>query len=468
MSSWLTLLVQLAVASAIGVGVVAACRWVERRSPLCARLVAAGLLVRAGMMLILFWTSFLNVPMLRQQHTGDGFWRLLPDARVYYRLAFTAAHDGFGTIVRGGPSPAFVKALALWMRAVGSSPMSGPYLNLVVYVLLCVTIVAAFRPAGNRRTDLPCALMVAAVSFSPVLVIHSAEPLKDSMFVFLIGIVCVAAFAFLPMLTMTSGVLRRPGAGVLTAAIFLAALYVISGIRAYYAAIVWSALALVLTACAWRQRRLVRYAAVCVLLLAAGWRTYMTGADLDYINPYRTVIDSAMVATLDYYRSGFVTTPGGTSVRPSRPAPRPQPAEEGAPSSIERPSAASSGVVDRLTAVGVGLSLLFVPVSALRMLSIVSFSGGRGLLAITDVDTLFMDLTIAAGIAFLLRRRSAIRGQLPYVAFVVVLATASALLMAYVVTNFGTLFRLRLMVAAPLWMLPLALSARVEHERCAG
>ena len=32
--------------------------------------------------------------------------------------------------------------------------------------------------------------------------------------------------------------------------------------------------------------------------------------------------------------------------------------------------------------------------------------------------------------------------------------------MAYIVTNFGTLFRLRLMVVMPLWMLPLALANR--------
>jgi hypothetical protein len=46
----------------------------------------------------------------------------------------------------------------------------------------------------------------------------------------------------------------------------------------------------------------------------------------------------------------------------------------------------------------------------------------------------------------------------PYVVFATGLTVALALPMAYVVTNFGTLFRLRLMVAAVLWCLPLALS----------
>ena len=117
-----------------------------------------------------------------------------------------------------------------------------------------------------------------------------------------------------------------------------------------------------------------------------------------------------------------------------------------------------------MTAVAVGLGLIFVPVSLLKALSIVDFTGGRGLLTITDADTLFMDLTIVAVLALLVRRRSAVRGQLPYVGFAAILAVAAALLMAYIVTNFGTLFRLRLLVAAPLWMLPLALSTRMSRR----
>src|SRR5438067_13870025 len=110
MTIWLTLGAQLAIASVVGVGLVAACRWIRRRSPLCARLVVAGLLLRAMVMLTLFWTSYLNLPLFRQQHSGDGFWKLAVDAITYYDLAFTAAHYGFDTVARGGPSPAFVKA----------------------------------------------------------------------------------------------------------------------------------------------------------------------------------------------------------------------------------------------------------------------------------------------------------------------------------------------------------------------
>jgi SAM-dependent methyltransferase len=512
MSLSLALCVQLVIASAVGAGLIAACRWLRRRSVLCARVVVAGLLLRAAVMLFLFWTSYLNLPILRQLHSGDGFWKLAIDAGVYYDSALKAAHYGLDTVAPGSQSPAFVKVLGLWMRAVGSSPISGAYLNLALYVLLCVMVVAAFRPTGKWRTDLPCAVMLATVSFSPVLVVYGSQPLKDTMFVFLIGVLCVAAYESLPPLTLTGGAPRSSIArALLLGTVFLAALYLIAGIRGYYAALAWSALALALFLFAWRRgfARFVRYASVSILFLAAAWLTYMAGADLDYINPYATVVAKAwafvkpattdtretkvqpaapdaapsVLTKIDGYRAGFVLTPGATNIRikpkksvkrasaPAAPQtsvePSPLPADESeSDSEMSGPPGTpgalvpTGGVKGRLSALAVGLGLIFVPVSVLKALSIVDFTGGRGLLAITDVDTLFMDATIVATIAFLVRRRPAVRGRLPYLCFAASLAAAAGLLMAYIVTNFGTLFRLRLMAAAPLWMLPLALGSR--------
>jgi hypothetical protein len=497
---WLAMGAQIGVASAAGAGLIAACRWLRRRSPLCAQVVVAGLLLRAAAMVILFWTSYLDLPILRQQHTGDGFWNLTIDARMYYQSADDAARHGLGVVSRGSASPAFVKALALWMRVVGSSPMSGSYLNLLLYMLLCVTIVAAFRPAGDWRTDLPCAAMLAAVSFSPVLVAHSTQPLKDGAFVCLIGILCVAALAFLPPLTLRS---RSSAGALIMVPVFLAALYVIAGIRGYYAALVWSALALVLFLYLWRQRRVrfVLYAAACTLLLAVSWLTYEAGADLDYINPYASAVDKAwalaerampgkkdlrpasqpqaavsqpaasVVTMVDQYRSGFESTPGATNVKPtgkpSSKAATPRPVDDKKPVPVvDEPPAPTPAAAapSRAYALAVGMGLIFVPVTALRAMSIVHFSGGQGLLAIADLDTLFMDLTIVMAVALLVRHRSAVRDRLPYVCFAAALGLAATVLMAYIVTNFGTLFRLRLMAAAPLWMLPLALSTRTSRR----
>jgi hypothetical protein len=58
------------------------------------------------------------------------------------------------------------------------------------------------------------------------------------------------------------------------------------------------------------------------------------------------------------------------------------------------------------------------------------------------------------------KRRRAIGDRLPFVLFVLILATTTAMLLGYVVTNYGTLWRLRAMVAVPLWVLVVALSPR--------
>jgi SAM-dependent methyltransferase len=626
MTIWLVLCVQLAIASAIGVGVIAACRWLRRRSPICAHVVVAGLLVRAAVTLVLFWASYLDLPFLGHLHSGDGFWSLAVDARAYYDSAFRAAHDGLDAVVRGSQSPAFVRALGVWMWAVGSSPISGAYLNLVLFVALGVMVVAAYRPTGEWRADLPCAVMLAGLSLSPVLVVYGSQPLKDMMFVFLIGTLCVAAREFLPPLTGSEASRGSIARGFLLGAIFVAALYVVAGIRAYYAVIAWTALAVVLLLCVWRQRlaRLPRYIPVCALLLASSWWVYKAGADLDYFNPFgrfvpdRKVLRMAkaaaanpasatapapvapvpapsMLTKIDGYRAGFVLTPGATNTRaktllppPGVPAAAPPavaapqtpavvaaqtPAGDAAPpaaivragaccrgrtdaccrgpadgrcrrratacchrrcaaacryrspadargrgrgcrgasrrgiataaAASRTPAAAASptpapvavsqtpaavavpppqpidsnvevsgppgtpgslvptgGVKGRLSALALGLGLIFVPVSLLKALSLVDFSGGRGLLMITDIDTLFMDVTLIAVVTLLVRRRSATRRLLPYLCFATILAAAAGLLMAYIVTNFGTLFRLRVMAVAPLWLLPLALDTR--------
>jgi hypothetical protein len=54
-------------------------------------------------------------------------------------------------------------------------------------------------------------------------------------------------------------------------------------------------------------------------------------------------------------------------------------------------------------------------------------------------------------------RRGELRRNLPYFSFAALLAMISAGLIAYVVTNLGTLLRLRLMFAVPMWLSALAL-----------
>jgi hypothetical protein len=106
-----------------------------------------------------------------------------------------------------------------------------------------------------------------------------------------------------------------------------------------------------------------------------------------------------------------------------------------------------------------GLGALFVPISVLQGVSGVEVPGGRGLLFLTDVDTLFIDLTIFATLVLLWTRRPEVRRHASYATFALMLGCLTALLLAYVVTNFGTLFRLRMLTVVPFWMLLLATSS---------
>jgi hypothetical protein len=111
----------------------------------------------------------------------------------------------------------------------------------------------------------------------------------------------------------------------------------------------------------------------------------------------------------------------------------------------------------------VGLAATYIPISILRATSAVTFDGGRGLLAITDLDTLFLDAALVIVGIVIFQSRAIARENLAALVFIVCLAAISSVMLAYVVTNFGTLFRLRLMVATPAWLAPLALTLAAGH-----
>jgi hypothetical protein len=79
---------------------------------------------------------------------------------------------------------------------------------------------------------------------------------------------------------------------------------------------------------------------------------------------------------------------------------------------------------------------------------------------VTDLDTLFIDLTMVAACVLTYRHRALLARRAPHAVFVGILIVLCAVLLAYIVTNFGTLFRLRLLAVIPAWLAPLAVAAR--------
>ena len=79
-----------------------------------------------------------------------------------------------------------------------------------------------------------------------------------------------------------------------------------------------------------------------------------------------------------------------------------------------------------------------------------------------DLDTLYKDLTLLVTLWLLWRRRRTIGDRLPFVVFCGLLSLTTVVLLGYVVTNFGTLWRMRPLIGIPLWV-ALAVLAATPH-----
>lgn len=460
---YVVLVLQAGVATAAGAACVIAYRWSRDVWAPLGVVLGLGILIRAWSGLALFGISFLDLPVLASLHTGDGFWALAPDARAYYDLAATAA-SGIRPPA-GSPSPSFLEALGLWMRMVGEGPASAILFNLLLYVGSCVLLIAAFRPLTHVVLRRGALVSLSAFSFSPVLIMLGSQSLKDVFSAFLVVLATVAA-AFLFRASRRPGVLRDLVVIIGGAAI---AVYLMAGVRAYYAMFMWAAVALGLAV---RLAVAPRRDAIAGLPWAAGalvvlWCAFMWGAG-PYYGYYSSLItrtlgvhipivsrgaDGPAIAppsegfnfdaarsSVDALRRGFVHSGGATSLTRREPG---------------------DGVASRLAAVATGLGAMFLPVSVLKSLSLVEFSGGRGFLVLTDLDTIFINLALLAVVWVLVSSAAPSRRSLPFLCFTIGLAVVSAVLMAYVVTNYGTLFRLRLLAVVPLWLVPLSLRAAI-------
>jgi hypothetical protein len=459
----------------VGVLILKAYRYVRSEAPLLGAIMALGIISRAVIGIALFWISYLDLRFLRSLHSGDGFWALVPDARGYYGAALTYVDDASSTHVTNA-SPMFVKTLAAWMHLVGWSPASGLFFNVSLYALLCVIVVRACRPARKWDAQIVCASCVGPVSIAPVLLVHDSQLLKDEAFVFLVAVTCLSVLA---LLRVPTGTARRPvDQWILVAGLASlgAGAFVISEIRLYFTALVFVCLLPAAILYVWRstsaelRRSLaVALATLAVASMGPAWAwsakfhrqraapksaaatlhsTTATVPPLHSRQSGRPILDGmpdrrlqvsglapweAMLGRLRDARADFAGSGGATNI-------------VGAPET-------DSGFV-RPTLIG--LTTLFVPISIVKALGWVDFPGGRGLLWVTDVDTALLDLSMLTCVALVVVRRRSIGPNRPYVWYAASLALVTGVLLAYVVTNFGTLFRLRLMMAVPVWMLPLA------------
>jgi hypothetical protein len=437
------------------------CRWIKRQDRLIGLIVELGLALRLWSGLLLFGISYLKLPILQRLYLGDGFWDLAPDARGYFWGATIAAEEGLRTVADWSASPAFVKVLALWMRAVGTSPASAVLLNACSYVGIAAILVAARRRDQSTAARRAVLLSVLAFTLSPALLVFGTQALKDQFFTLLMVAACAAIWAGFSALRASP---RRRDLGTAAAAVVTVALltYLIAGIRPYLSFLLVLILAAVLAAGARRKtlRQAPAYLGACLLIVAILWTSFKLGAGAYYgyyeSSLLRTVgitVSPQPVGALLAAREGFIKAGGATNVVPRIRH------REGAGLLVQ--------AWEHAAQLALGTAVVLVPISLLRWLSVVDFEGGRGLLMVTDLDTLFIDLTGVAVAVLLWRSWRSRQPNFDYAVFTATLCAVVTGLMAFVVTNYGSLFRLRLMTATLLWVLPLAM-VRVGADAAAA
>jgi hypothetical protein len=426
----------------VAMGLLWACRFVYRRSRVAGLMFAAGVCVRVASAAFFLSVSYFTLPFLTGLQMGNGFWTLAPDAQEYYRLAGLVAERWQATI-----TPGYVAPLGLWMRVVGVNPASPVLFGLVMFALAVVTLVAAFGQNRTHAAQQALHLGVAAVSFSPMPVYAGVFGLKD---VFFTTLVVVMGVAYLTLLAGAAWTRATLGAHLLAAAGGTLAVWLIEGTRSYFAILMWLAMAVTYAGCLIAgvpsRRRAVVQAAVVLPVLAL---VIALGLEPNYPRFVRRIVASIPGAVLERRAA---EANGGLDELDRR---REAIDNYGGNSMLSRAGDRSTET-GRLEGLAVGLGGLLIPSTVLEPLGGVDLNIGRSARLIADADTVVFDLT-AAGILWLLfvnRRQIA---PVPLL-FGLALAVLVSLPLAYVMTNYGTLIRLRLMVSAPIWLLTLALA----------
>jgi hypothetical protein len=130
------------------------------------------------------------------------------------------------------------------------------------------------------------------------------------------------------------------------------------------------------------------------------------------------------------------------------------------------PSVRKSRMASIMRRLLTGTACVIVPRSVGERLGLFHIGGGQGLFWFTDVDTLMFDaILLWAVIAVAMRLSASWRNPLVWLLGLLLLLVTLPL--AYTITNYGTLFRLRAMIYVGLALTPLVLAAWPRREEVA-
>jgi hypothetical protein len=440
--------------------------------------VATGFLSRAILGQALFWISWGRLPIARALQMGNGLWFFALDAvDCYVPAAVLGARNGLWAIVtlnRTLPSVMYSQTLGVTFWLFGAVTSVAVLLNLFCYLGTIAILVRWSAKEPQARTA--AAVAITAVSLSPAFVLWSLQPLKDTFFQFLF-VAFVASCA-----VWRRG---RTRAQIATGILLFVLLFALSAIRWYFgfAVLIATALFFLLNALQNAARKTVSITIaflVAILLTRAlvwGAGPYLPAPLVAALNPMKgsravTNLPNALVGDIESARSSFEHAGGKTSIiagssvstpaapaRPAPPAPRvtSPPAIRATTPSIQQPKSRAARFLS-------GAAAVVLPRIVGQWLGLFRVGGGRGLLWFTELDTLVFDVVMLCAVIALARRfTAALRNPLAWL--VVAITLLVGLPLAYTVSNFGTLFRLRGMIYAGLLLTPIAVaSARREPQ----
>lgn len=449
----------------------------SRQSKWIGILATVGFITRAVGGLILFWISYLSLPLGSQLQLGNGLWFFALDGSQYMIFANAAAAsgpDGIVFITRTMGSFFYVQVLAAFVLLFGGVACTALLLNLFCYLASCLAIVWWGRETANEKL---AAIAVGAVALSPSGILWALQPLKDSLFLFLV--IAFAALAMKWQMTWRPAVERRAGPLIVTAVLMWIVLFGIAGIRWYFAFVTWSACAIFLFLVVFHAARPALAFLSAVVMTALLSQAFVMGSG-DFLSPtIRRVLSwrapsampdvaSAVITQVEESRERFDRTGGATQIRPwhasarsvaggtATPARKEADRKVTAPTPTERES--------RLQRLVAGTAAVLVPRAVAQRLGLFEIGGGRGFWLFVEIDTIVFDLILAVAIFYTLRsiRRSF---RSPVFWHVMLMTVLIAVPLIYTVSNFGTLFRHRSMIYVGLALIPLAVASSSEDGR---
>ncbi len=426
--------------------------------------VAVGLLLRAVPGVILFWISAHRLPIGSSLQLKPGFWFFGLDAEYYYRLAAAAAVRGPGAIAALSPvrpSVFYIKSLAAALYLFGPSPATSLLFNLLAYAGLVACAIRWHERSGSTKTALLVTL--SAVSLAPSWILWTYQPLKDTYFLLLVGLYFYGADRWYRRVMAETWSWAAALGGLAGLAVLI---YGIAGIRWYFAIVLVSMMPLAfLTALAGCPRGSWWRAIAATLAMGLLLEVAVSGAG-PYVPVWlRTVVRPSSVQALleirhvpaDAIRSvrkshaQGVRAAGGTRIQLMQ--------DEGSGLTPDGVSADASA----LDLMRGNLAAMLLPRWLATRVGRVTIGGGRGLWAFANLDTVFFVLTILAS-GWVVRRQLGRGDRLGPVFWQILAVTVIiTLLLAYQTSNFGTLFRLRSMVALGIALLPLTLERRARR-----